>query len=88
MVVAGLREVVQGFHVRDFLETACQPRSSFSCFPDEPRKMRGLSIHPPDTRSVRRPWRIPMRPNDAETRKARSTTATCSIPSATLQAIS
>ena len=47
MVVPGLNEVVQG----STCATSSRPRvsacSSFSCFPDEPRKMRGLSIRPP-----------------------------------------
>ena len=45
MVVPGLKDVVQG----STCATSSRPRvsacSSFSCFPDEPRKMRGLSIH-------------------------------------------
>src|SRR5438552_16834701 len=44
VVVPGLKEVVQG----STCATSSRPRvsacSSFSCFPDEPRKMRGLSI--------------------------------------------
>ena len=44
MVVPGLKDVVQG----STCATSSRPRvsacSSFSCFPDEPRKMRGLSI--------------------------------------------
>ena len=47
MVVPGLNEVVQG----STCATSSRPRvsacSSFSCFPDEPRKMRGFSIRPP-----------------------------------------
>jgi hypothetical protein len=34
-----------GFHMRDVFKTACVSAcSSFFCFPDEPRKIRGLSI--------------------------------------------
>ena len=44
MVVPGWKDVVQG----STCATSSRPRvsacSSFSCFPDEPRKMRGLSI--------------------------------------------
>src|SRR6185503_10336034 len=44
VVVPGLKDVVQG----STCATSARPRvnacSSFSCFPDEPRKIRGLSI--------------------------------------------
>ena len=44
VVVPGLKDVVQG----STCATSSRPRvsacSSFSCFPDEPRKMRGLSM--------------------------------------------
>src|SRR5688572_30352239 len=47
VVVPGLKDVVHG----STCATSSRPRvsacSSFSCFPDEPRKMRGLSIRPP-----------------------------------------
>src|SRR5215475_1539911 len=47
VVVPGLKDVVQG----STCATSSRPRvnacSSFSCFPDEPRKMRGLFIQSP-----------------------------------------
>ena len=50
VVVPGLKDVVQG----STCATSSRPRvnacSSFYCFPDEPRKMRGLSIRPPDSK--------------------------------------
>ena len=68
MVVPGLKDVVQG----STCATSSRPRvsacSSFSCFPDEPRKMRGLSIRS-SRQQVGAVARCgPLRPNDAGTR--------------------
>src|SRR5262245_45236139 len=54
VVVPGLKEVVQG----STRATSSRPRvsawSSFACLPDEPRKMRGLSIRSSLSRSLAR----------------------------------
>jgi len=44
VVVPGLKDVVQGSTFATSSRPRVSARSSFSCFPDEPRKMRGLSI--------------------------------------------
>ena len=44
VVVPGLNDVVQGSTCAPSSRPRVSAWSSFSCFPDEPRKMRGLSI--------------------------------------------
>src|SRR6267142_225090 len=70
VVVPELKEVVQG----STCATSSRPRvsacSSFCCFPDEPRKIRGLSIHFLRQQVGRRPFRLPLCPNDDGTRRA------------------
>ena len=60
--VPGLKDVVQGSTRAMSLRPRVSACSSFSCFPDEPRKIRGLSIGPskrPPARHFQHAPRIP-----------------------------
>ena len=51
MVVPGLNDVVQGSTCAMSSRPRVSACNSFSCSSDEPRKIRGLSIRPPQSRS-------------------------------------
>ena len=51
VVVPGLKDVVQGSTRAMSSRPRVSACSSFCCFPEEPRKMRGLSMRPPENPS-------------------------------------